>query len=313
MPISEEKKNALIKRRLEKKALLEKYLDITNAVINGSSESAACQKYGVPIMTYRHFVDYSAEYSSNMNLQNEASDDSLLRAAEDRFIYDLLGPSGYARDDFWEAYEITTQKALSPREKQAVDLRYKEDYILDEIAEVLGVTRERSRQLVRKAIRKLTGYKYRIYFECGVKEAKAYEETQALMHDITEKRCEYAKKRQELEKYLSDITTCVDLQHVIQKSLKTGNITQSNFDTFVKLFSQYQQLEPPALPDTALPVEDMNLSPRAYNILKRAGINTLGDILKLSLAELQRLRWAGTKSCMEIVAKVEDFGYQLKA
>ena len=64
--------------------------------------------------------------------------------------------------------------------------------------------------------------------------------------------------------------------------------------------------------DLALTVEDLNLSVRSYNCLKREGVNTVGDLVQKSEAELMDIRNFGQKSIDEVKAKLEDLGLSLK-
>ena len=64
------------------------------------------------------------------------------------------------------------------------------------------------------------------------------------------------------------------------------------------------------VPDT--PIEQLNLSARAYNGLKRAGINTLGDISSLSRDQLLEIKNLGNKSVDEICNTVKSFGYVIE-
>lgn len=53
-------------------------------------------------------------------------------------------------------------------------------------------------------------------------------------------------------------------------------------------------------PYLEIPIEDLHLSVRSYNCLKKAKINTIGDILKYSPKKLQELRNFGKKSSDEV-------------
>ena len=64
--------------------------------------------------------------------------------------------------------------------------------------------------------------------------------------------------------------------------------------------------------DLALTVEDLNLSVRSYNCLKRESINTVGDLVQKSEAELMDIRNFGQKSIDEVKAKLEELGLGLK-
>lgn len=63
---------------------------------------------------------------------------------------------------------------------------------------------------------------------------------------------------------------------------------------------------------TDIPVEDMNLSVRSYNCLKRAEINNLNELLGYSEHDLLHLRNFGAKSVEEVKNKLEEMGYSLK-
>lgn len=56
------------------------------------------------------------------------------------------------------------------------------------------------------------------------------------------------------------------------------------------------------------PIEEMELSVRSYNCLKRAGINTVGDLAKKSKNEMMKVRNMGAKSMEEVINKLESYG-----
>src|SRR5438874_2686653 len=64
--------------------------------------------------------------------------------------------------------------------------------------------------------------------------------------------------------------------------------------------------------DLALTIEDLNLSVRSYNCLKREGINSVGELVQKSEAELMDIRNFGQKSIDEVKAKLEDLGLGLR-
>lgn len=57
-----------------------------------------------------------------------------------------------------------------------------------------------------------------------------------------------------------------------------------------------------------IPLDDLDLSVRAYNCLRRAGKNTLGDIKKMTEAELMGVRNLGRRSLEEVKAKLREYG-----
>jgi len=64
--------------------------------------------------------------------------------------------------------------------------------------------------------------------------------------------------------------------------------------------------------DYAITIEELNLSVRSYNCLKREGINTVGDVILKSESELMDIRNFGQKSIDEVKAKLEELGLGLR-
>lgn len=60
------------------------------------------------------------------------------------------------------------------------------------------------------------------------------------------------------------------------------------------------------------PIEEMELSVRSYNCLKRAGIDTVGDLAKKTKGEMMKVRNMGAKSMEEVIAKLESYGIVLE-
>ena len=59
-------------------------------------------------------------------------------------------------------------------------------------------------------------------------------------------------------------------------------------------------------------IEEMDFSVRAYNGLKRAGINTVADIVEMSEADMIKVKNLGHKSVEEVKVKLTDLGLELK-
>jgi DNA-directed RNA polymerase subunit alpha len=64
--------------------------------------------------------------------------------------------------------------------------------------------------------------------------------------------------------------------------------------------------------DLALPIEDLNLTVRSYNCLKREGIHAVGELIARSEQDLLDIRNFGSKSIDEVKAKLESMGLSLK-
>ena len=59
-------------------------------------------------------------------------------------------------------------------------------------------------------------------------------------------------------------------------------------------------------------IDDLDFSVRAYNCLKRAGINTLGDLTQKTELEMMKIRNLGKKSLKEVMDKIKDMGLRFR-
>jgi DNA-directed RNA polymerase subunit alpha len=67
------------------------------------------------------------------------------------------------------------------------------------------------------------------------------------------------------------------------------------------------------VPDLDLPIEDLDLSERPRNCLKRGQINTIGELLLKSTDDLLNITNFGQKSLDEIIQKLDERGLSLRA
>src|ERR687889_922844 len=61
-----------------------------------------------------------------------------------------------------------------------------------------------------------------------------------------------------------------------------------------------------------LPIEEMDLTVRSYNCLKREGIHSVGELVSRSEADLLDIRNFGAKSIDEVKVKLHSMGLALK-
>src|SRR4051794_13009702 len=64
--------------------------------------------------------------------------------------------------------------------------------------------------------------------------------------------------------------------------------------------------------ELSMPIEDLDLSVRSYNCLKREGINTVSELVALSETQLMNIRNFGQKSVDEVKDKLVELGLSLK-
>ena len=99
-----------------------------------------------------------------------------------------------------------------------------------------------------------------------------------------------------------------------------SKILNEHLNLFIDLSrEEYQQSimkdKPEDMKEKALnmTLEEMELSVRSYNCLKRAGINTVKDLTKFSEEEMVKVRNLGKKSLDEVIYKLRGLGYELKS
>lgn len=61
-----------------------------------------------------------------------------------------------------------------------------------------------------------------------------------------------------------------------------------------------------------LSIEELDLSVRSFNCLKRAGINTIGELIEKTPEDMLKVRNLGKKSLEEVEEKLAEFGLALK-
>ncbi len=59
-------------------------------------------------------------------------------------------------------------------------------------------------------------------------------------------------------------------------------------------------------------IEELDMSVRAFNCLKRAGINTVEDLINRSEEDMIKVRNLGKKSLEEVIQKLQSLGFELK-
>ena len=99
----------------------------------------------------------------------------------------------------------------------------------------------------------------------------------------------------------------------------SGKLIQDHISLFVDLVASMSQID--LLVDKEvdsqtkvleMTIEDMDLSVRSYNCLKRAGINTVEDLIRRTENDLAKVKNLGRRSLEEVIAKLQGYGLTLK-
>lgn len=230
--------------------------------------------------THVKFTEYEDAKNFRDVLINKRSleEESFSLCALDRIFYTLLDNlSLVERNNLNDAnYDImisnldyALSNRLTPREEYVLKLYYSSDSMsLELVAKDLGVTTERVRQILVKALRRLRHSSFKIFSYYDFKEYDSlYKE-------------ELAKRIQEIE--------------------------------FIKNASEDIILSLTKYPTSSIKIEELELSLRSYNCLKRANINTIEELISKTQEDLLKIRNLGRKSTKEIIEKLKSFGYELK-
>lgn len=192
-----------------------------------------------------------------------------------------------AGTDSISVYAAMAAARLTEREATVLMMRYRDGMDMLEVGKHYCVTRERIRQIEAKALRKMRGV---------TDSAQRGILTSGLMPWIWQ-----------------------------QVNRKAEEIASARVETFKRAWYSYHP-SPTGVdtaPDTAeqdaqitvlmKPIEELDLSIRSYNCLKRANINTVGDIAKRSFDNLMHVRNLGRRSADEITRVLTKIGVKLSA
>ena len=194
----------------------------------------------------------------------------------------LLVATSYAADtDGMLAYLLETD--LTARERTVIKLRFAEGQTYEQAGKAFNVTRERILQVEHKAIRKLKAKKH--YLTLGMKGLIQREGAEAVAL--------------ERKRIFDDAAGFIALAIGEEKAAQYRDAT-SDGETIGKA----EKLE--------RPIEELGLSVRSYNCLKRVCINTVGEILRTGYYGIAEVRNLGRKSLTEIEAKLAELGLTLE-
>lgn len=193
-------------------------------------------------------------------------------------------------DDIVNAFDkrFSALNIYTDREMRIFNLRYKEYKTLDEIAAEIGVTRERIRQILAKAVRKLMRP---VVFNRLIEQETKLEMLNAQ---------ETARIRAELKEEMS-LDVAMDIV-----AEKFGFESKEALEEFIHNGGKYgnDKLD--------MTIDELDLCVREHNCLRRARINTVGELVSLSIDDLMKIRNLGHKSLRGIMEKVHALGLTFK-
>ena len=178
------------------------------------------------------------------------------------------------------------QSFLHPRLASCITLRYKEHQTLEEIGKMYGTTRERIRQLCCKAL-------YIIKHQL-----LSYEKTEWEKKKLEEVRDIAERQEKELTEYREKALAFLKEFGIYgsEQELAFGKVVNMNGQPIIENGK----------------IEDLDLSVRSYNCLRRARVESIKDLCNMTESDLMKVRNLGRKSFKEIIDKLEERGLCLK-
>ena len=125
-------------------------------------------------------------------------------------------------------------------------------------------------------------------------------------------------RRDDFDKLTIEIWTDGSIEPLDAMSLAAKIMTE-HLDIFVNLTDEAKHAEIMVEKEETqkekmleMTIEELDLSVRSYNCLKRAGINSVQELTNKSEPEMIKVRNLGRKSLEEVKAKLEDLGLELR-
>lgn len=169
------------------------------------------------------------------------------------------------------------------RVQEVIIGRYKDGKSYDQIGNELGVTRERIRQIEIRALRQMRNPKCRALLSTGIAEYISQIRITAAESSANKQIAAATEVIKIASDRLSKITGDDELAVMMEKELLKSRRT--------------------------IGIDDMGLSVRSFNILARAGLRTVDDIL--NYGDLRNVQHIGEKCLDEITQKIRNLGFEI--
>lgn len=235
-------------------------------------------------------------------------------------IQDCFDIKNDIREEFTKL--ITDELDLRPREVESIKLRYIDMLTFSEIGDVIGVSGGRVTQILAKGRRKLyhpvrLGVIRRLIYTHSTDICK-----QALVElegnlPIPVSMVHFSLDVLRYIQQYKGIDTCDSLVSTVKgnpvymRCFRTGNFIDE-LDRLSEIVNSTEVLRPNDPEVLDIPLEEINLSVRSFNALKRASVNTVGDLVSMTEEDFIKVRNFGKRSYDEIIGILEKMGLKLK-
>ena len=140
---------------------------------------------------------------------------------------------------------------------------------------------------------------------------QAFQDRKTLNEETIEQ-MDFSVRTQECLKKVG-VKTINDLTNMTEEELRSVRNIGSGVDEVLAKIAEYnlslatEQDNRKPKDASAITIEEMNLSVRAFNSLARAGIKTLDDLIKLSEEDLRKIKNLGSRGAEEVLRKIKEY------
>ena len=235
-------------------------------------------------------------------------------------IQDCFDIKNDIREEFTKL--ITDELDLRPKEAECIKLRYIEMLTFSEIGDVIGVSKERVVQILAKGRRKLyhpvrLGAIRRLIYNHSADICKqAFVELEGNL-PIPVSMVHFSLDVLRYIQQYKGIDTCDNListvkgNPVYMRCFRTGNFLDE-LNRLSEIVNSTEVLRPNDPEVLDIPLEELNLSARSFNALRRRGVKTVRDLVSMTEEDIMNVRNFGKRSYDEIIGILEKMGLKLK-
>ena len=201
---------------------------------------------------------------------------------------------------------------LTEKEKYVLERRFglvddTEPRTLETVGKEMHVMRERIRQIEAKALRKLRS---------NLEKMSRYTFDFSPEFITDEERMQIEKIKKDIRLQNGDLSENLGKLKEIERKIEE-KIEKANEELTQRILTGQHPTEEHKKTDSdlesdELKIENFDFSIRALNCLKRAGINSLGDLANMTEEQLRKVKNLGKVSFEEIVAKMQEYGISFK-
>ena len=240
-------------------------------------------------------------------IRNLVDIDDNSNSGYDNLYRDIFGVSTVEKGvRFYSSKEM--QKVLDgllERETYVLESRYgliegKIPTTLNDIGREIGVTGGRVQQIMARAFRK-------VRYPARTRELKIFAGIKSDEYLTDEERQQIEKIEKMIQLQQGDLSENLDKLNEIQEKLRKRREEERK-----RREKERKRQEEERKINLKIYIEELDLSVRSYNLLRRAGIKVLKDLVNMTEEELMQAICFSRKSFEEIVAKMDSYGISLK-